>query len=251
MRARFSDPPAGSTGDRRTLRLREEMRPRGVHRLYRQPWIVRGLARHFHRAYFYNAERTLFETSWLGVPAVKYPADMWIYQELLTRLRPELVVEAGTFMGGSALFLATVCDALGCGRVITIDTAISGPAPPHPRIDYMQGSSTDPEVLASVATAARESTGVLVILDSDHSRDHVLAELRAYAPLVSEGSYVVVEDTNLNGYPVLPGWGAGPTEAAAAFLRERPDFEVDRSLERFLVTANPRGFLRRRRAWPG
>ena len=85
----------------------------------------------------------------------------------------------------------------------------------------------------------------MVILDSDHSRDHVLAELRAYAPMVTTAQYLIVEDTNVNGNPVLPEFGPGPMEALDAFLAENDDFEPDDEREKFLLTFNPRGYLRR------
>jgi cephalosporin hydroxylase len=114
------------------------------------------------------------------------------------------------------------------------------------RLTYVVASSTDPQVVAQVAERARTAGTVLVVLDSDHSRDHVLAELRAYAPLVTPGSYLVVEDTNVNGHPVYEAFGPGPMEAVLDFLKERDDFEVDRSREKFLLTFNPGGWLRKR-----
>jgi cephalosporin hydroxylase len=109
----------------------------------------------------------------------------------------------------------------------------------------LTASSTDPAVLAQVAERVADAGAVLVVLDSDHSRDHVLAELRAYAPLVTPGSCLVVEDTNVNGHPVDEAFGPGPMEAVQDFLKERDDFEVDRSREKFLFTFNPGGWLRK------
>jgi cephalosporin hydroxylase len=111
----------------------------------------------------------------------------------------------------------------------------------------VQGSSVDPDVVARVRAEVGEAAPVMVLLDSDHRRDHVLAELEAYAPLVSRGSYLVVEDTNLNGHPVEPDHGPGPMEAAEAFLARHAEFAHDTSLDKFLLTFNPRGFLRRLR----
>ncbi len=102
-------------------------------------------------------------------------------------------------------------------------------------------------MVGRVTAAASAADGpVIVILDSDHSRDHVLAELRAYADIVTPGGYCIVEDTNVNNHPVLPHWGPGPMEAVDAFLAERDDFEIDPWRERFMLTMNPRGYLRRR-----
>lgn len=193
--------------------------------------------------------------SWLGYQTLKCPLDLWIYQELIAELRPDWIVECGTRFGGSALYLASICDLLGHGQVVTIDTdtALQPVRPRHPRIRYLAGSSTDPAIVSRVkaltdgapAEAHRRSGQVLVILDSDHSRDHVLAELRAYAPLVPRGGYLVVEDSNVNGHPANPSHGPGPWEAIDAFLTETRAFVSDRSRERFLLTMNPRGYLRR------
>jgi cephalosporin hydroxylase len=117
--------------------------------------------------------------------------------------------------------------------------------PSHPRITYLQGSSTAPDVFDRVKAMAASAQRTLVILDSDHSRDHVLAEMNLYADLVSPGSYMIVEDTNVNGHPVLPEFGPGPMEALDDFLSERSDFVIDRSKEKLLITFNPRGYLRK------
>lgn len=201
----------------------------------------------FHEIYYDAAdhEGTWKNTFWLGVPTEKCPLDLWIYQEILHQVRPDLIVETGTRWGGSALFLASMCDILESGSVMTIDIDVPGDRPVHDRIEYLSGSSTDPAIRKLVETRAASAKSVLVVLDSDHSRDHVLAELHAYAPLVTAGSYVVVEDTNINGHPVLPDWGPGPMEAMEEFLRETNDFVIDREREKFLLTFNPRGFLRR------
>jgi cephalosporin hydroxylase len=130
------------------------------------------------------------------------------------------------------------------GRVISIDI-VERERPEHERLTFITGSSTDPDVVAQVERAAREASPVMVILDSDHSRDHVLAELRAYAPLVTPGSYLVVEDTNI-GRPVEPELTPGPHEALEAFLLESADFVRDPAREKFFLTFNPGGFLRRR-----
>jgi cephalosporin hydroxylase len=199
----------------------------------------------FHRLYFESHGRTWKNTQWLGVRAYKNPLDLWVYQELVFAVKPQLIVETGTAWGGSALFLATICDAAGTGHVLTIDTVARPDRPEHDRIRYVEGSSTAPEILELVARGADGNAPVMVFLDSDHSRDHVLAELRAYADFVTPGSYLVVEDTNLNGNPVEPGFGAGPMEAVREFLAERSDFAVDAEQEKFFLTFNPSGYLRR------
>jgi cephalosporin hydroxylase len=185
----------------------------------------------FHRRYYETGETggTWKDTTFLGVTTWKVPLDLWVYQELLWELRPGLIVETGTAHGGSALYLATLCETIGTGEVVSVDI----------------GHWPD-RLVAQVAERAEGAGTVLVVLDSDHSRDHVLAELRAYAPLVTPGSYLVVEDTNINGHPVYEAFGPGPMEAVQDFLKERDDFEVDRSREKFLFSFNPGGWLRKR-----
>jgi cephalosporin hydroxylase len=226
--------------------IHDRLSPRGLHALYRRRRLVAALALHFNRAYYYALERAVYDAKWLGTRAVKYPTDMWVYQELLVEQKPDLVVETGTYLGGSTLFIATILDALGKGEVISIDSALGeyGALPEHPRIRYLKGSSRDERIISEVRRSAA-GRAVLVILDSEHSYDHVLGELRAYGPLVGPGGYLIVEDTNVNGHPVLPDWGPGPMEAVRAYLGECSDFIVDRRWEKFMLTSNPCGYLRR------
>jgi cephalosporin hydroxylase len=207
-------------------------------------------ARRFHHRYYNDRATTWGNTKWLGVGLSKCPLDLWVYQELLTEIRPALVVETGTFDGGSALFFASCLDLLGDGRVITIDVAPRAGRPQHDRITYLTGSSTDPAILEAVRSAAEGASPVLVVLDSDHAYEHVLAELHAYSPLVTPDSYLVVEDTNVNGHPVLRDFGPGPYEAVDAFLSSGGPFARDLSREKFRLTFNPGGWLRRLRT-PG
>ena len=191
--------------------------------------------------------RTYF-SSWMGYDMFKWPTDLWMYQELVTRLRPDVIIETGTYRGGSALFLACICDLIDHGQVVTIDidTTWSSIRPRHPRITYLDGSSTEPEKVAKIEEIVAGRSNSLVILDSDHTRDHVLDELRIYQKFVPPGGYLVVEDTAVNGHPVYPDFGPGPWEAVEAFLAEDDGFEADPTCERIYVTQNPRGFLRRR-----
>ena len=185
----------------------------------------------------YGTSEIWMDTVWLGRRALKCPLDLWMYQEIIFRTRPDLIVETGTASGGSALFLASICDLLGHGRVVSIDIEKQA-RPRHERITYLNGSSLDVNVNAEGRT--------MVILDSDHSKDHVLAELRRFAPLVSPGCYLIVEDTSVG--MVLPEFGPGPAEAVAEFLTEADLFEIDRDCEKFLLTFNPGGYLRRKDA---
>lgn len=218
--------------------------PSGWQRAFLRPRVADWVTRQFARLYYARVEWTVFGTRFLGIQTLKYPSDLWAYQEIVADTEPEVIVETGTWHGGSALFLAVVCEALGHGRVVTIDTDPREPLPEHPRITYLRGSSTNPQILDRVANEVAGSESVMVILDADHSREHVLAELCAYGDLVTPGCYLVIEDTNVNGHPVLPAHGPGPAEALADFLPD-PRYVVDRARERLLITANPGGFLRR------
>ncbi len=184
------------------------------------------------------------EARWLGAQALKNPLDLWVYQEIMVETRPELVVETGTYRGGSAFFLASICDLLGVGEVLSIDVEpLRDDYPEHPRITYLGGrSSTDPDVVSEVTVRA-EGKRTLVILDSDHSQAHVEAELAAYASLVPVGCYLIAEDSNIGRIrkDLLPG----PLEAVETFLAGTDGFEIDREREKFLITFNPSGYLRR------
>ena len=155
-----------------------------------------------------------------------------------------MVIEAGTKFGGSAYFFARMFDLVGHGEVITIDVEEQPGRPEHPRITYLSGSSTDPEIFAAV----REQLGdrkPLIVLDSSHRRRHVRNELRLWSPLVPVGSHLVVEDTHAGGHPVTTRIGRGPWAAVKDFLRETDDFVVDTSMHKFFLTFNPRGYLKR------
>lgn len=200
----------------------------------------------FHELYYDSMDKTWMDTRWLGVRTLKCPLDLWVYQEILWETRPDLILETGTAHGGSALFLASTLSQLGGGSVCTIDVADIPGRPEHPLIRYLTGSSTDPAILSEVSELAATAQRVMVLLDSDHSAQHVGRELAAYAGLVTPGCYLIVEDTNINGRPVLPGFGPGPAEALETFLATDDRFEVDRTREKLLMTFNPGGFLRRR-----
>jgi cephalosporin hydroxylase len=201
----------------------------------------------FHRLFYETAyaKGDAWNPKWMGVAALKCPFDLWVYQEILHDTRPDVILETGTARGGSALFLASMFDLMGAGEVISIDIVRRPEWPTHPRVTYVTGSSTSAPVLDEVRRRIAGKSRVMVILDSDHKKDHVLDELRAYAPLVSTGAYLIVEDTNINGRPVFPGFGPGPGEAVDEFLAATPAFVRDLERERFFVTFNPGGYLRR------
>ena len=189
-------------------------------------------------------------SKWLGVITQQNPNDVWIHQEIIAEQKPDFIVETGTLLGGGALLWATILAQVNPeGRVITVDIEDRvKEAKEHPlwkrSVDQIVGSSTDPKVVDEVKRRVAGKK-VLVLLDSDHSMKHVLAELKLYAPLVAPGGYVIVQDGNVNGHPVVPEFGPGPYEAAEAFLAADDRFIADRSRERFLFTMHPKGYLKR------
>lgn len=207
----------------------------------------------YHRLYY--GKRLWDTTRWMGAPCLKSPHDVWIYQEIVFETRPTVIVEIGTAWGGSAHFLGTVFDALHGvdpahqGRVITIDTLTRAGEIDHPRVRKIKASSLEPATIERVRAEIGPDDRVMLILDSLHNRDHVLAELRAYADFVTPGCYAVVEDSNINGHPVHtdyePDSGPGPFEAVMDFLAETDRFEIDRGREKLFMTLNPCGYLRR------
>ena len=201
--------------------------------------------KNFHKLYYDSLDRTWNNTYWFSIPVEKCPLDLWIYQEIVCKLRPDIIIETGTAQGGSALFLASLCDLSGKGRVISIDIIEKANRPAHNRLTYLLGSSISDGITANLREAIKGSGTIMVILDSDHRKEHVLNELRIYSEFVTKGSYLIVEDTNVNGHPVSPNYGAGPMEAVREFLKERRDFIIDRTREKFYLTFNPDGYLKR------
>jgi cephalosporin hydroxylase len=205
----------------------------------------------FHRAY-YDSPTSWPQNQFLGYPILQCPLDLQNYQELIHRAPPAFVLQTGVAGGGSLLYFASMLDLCGAPKsalVIGVDIELSARARTlsHPRIRLIEGSSVDHATLSQVRAALPAPTG-LVILDSDHSERHVLAELRAYHPWVGVGGHLVVEDTNVNGHPVLPTFGPGPHEAVERFLAEQPGFVRDDALwQRQLISFHQRGWLRRER----
>jgi len=195
----------------------------------------------------YNKSQWWLHTRWMGTPIQKSPLDLWTYSELLYETKPDVLIETGTFVGGSSLYCASIFDLLGHGRVITIDIEKHPNLPQHPRITYLRGSSTSDEILRQVKAAIRPGETVMVVLDSDHRKAHVLRELTAYSPLVSPGNYLVAEDGDINGHPVYPEFGPGPYEAVSEFLASNGDFAPDKTREKYGITFFPNGWLKRLR----
>ncbi len=189
--------------------------------------------------------RILEETRYFGVKALKNPFDFWIYQEILFELRPDVIIEIGNYHGGSMLALAHLCDALGNGRVIGIDLThdeVPEIVRRHARVVLIAGAAT--EVLGEVRRLIAPHDRVLIIEDSAHTYENTLGVLRAYSGLVSDGSYMIVED-GICHHGLDVGPSPGPYEAIETFINETDEFEIDRTRESFLITWNPKGFLRR------
>jgi cephalosporin hydroxylase len=214
-------------------------------RLFVSRWPARLVTNLFHKLYCNTHERTFGNTYWLGIPTLKCPLDLWVYQEIIHELRPDVIVETGTHRGGSALYLAHMLDLVDHGQVVTIDIIEKPGRPDHPRITYLHGSSIDDAVVDELTRLTESHETRMVILDSAHHRDHVLEEMQRYADLVTVNSYLVVEDTQVNGHPIWRHHGPGPMEAVEAFLQEDSRFEIDATREKFYLTFNPRGYLRK------
>jgi cephalosporin hydroxylase len=196
-----------------------------------------------------------WNNDWMGVTLQQYPSDIMTYQRLVTELRPDVIVETGTFHGASALFFAQLLEHLRPdGRVITVDidsshwdatVAARGEElkPLFERIEFVHASSTAPETLEKIRARTAGKT-VMVMLDSLHFKDHVAAELKLYAPLVTKGSYLIVNDTHLDGTDWIED-KPGPRAALTEFLAQSKDFEVDASRNRYRLTCTEGGFLKR------
>lgn len=206
----------------------------------------------FHKAYYYDSDNSMC-VKWFGIPlAQKCPLDLWVYQEIIYEVKPTVVIETGTGFGGTTMFLAHMLDLLGQGMVISVDSAIVD-RPMHHRISYVAGSSIAQDTIRIVKDLVmskyryrQDNITTLVLLDSDTSKDHVLEELRVYSQMVSRGSYIIVCNTNLNGHPVHQEHGPGPMEAVKEFLYNNDRFQVDTSREKYGLTFNPMGYIKKR-----
>ena len=205
----------------------------------------------FHR-WFYDSEQWK-RTTFLGVPVQKSVLDLWNYQEILFERKPAFVVEFGSYLGGSAVWFAETLNLIRPGApVVSVDVRhdrLHPDAARHPRVRWVTASSTAPEVREALLALRRERPGpVFAVLDSDHAKAHVLGEMTSLRDVLVPGDYLVVEDGNVNGHPVLPGWGEGPWEAIEEYVRRFPDdYEHDVAREtKFGITFAPRGYLIRR-----
>jgi cephalosporin hydroxylase len=203
----------------------------------------------WHRHFYENSRHGL--VYWRGVQLIKNPMDLWVFAEIIHQVMPRVIIETGTRTGGSSLFYADMMKVGGVPnpKVITVDIAEDEWRPEDDRIVYLKGSSTDVEILDEIHGMVYDRVPRMVFLDSDHSPDHVYAELEQYHHWVTPGSYLVVEDTNF-GNPVdivEPHLHfGGPAVGLERWLRDHPEFEPDPYRERFGVTFNPGAWLRRK-----
>lgn len=207
-----------------------------------------------------------YNFSWLGRPIIQYPQDMIAMQEIIWEVKPDLIIETGIAHGGSLIFSASMLELVAActgseGEVLGIDIEIRPhnrkaieKHPMYKRISMIEGSSIAPEVVARVIEKAKDKKRILVCLDSNHTHDHVLAELEAYAPLSTVGSYCVVFDTVVEDMPKeLAGdrpWGPGnnPKTAVFEYLKTHSEFVIDRDIQnKILITVAPEGYLKRTR----
>ena len=201
--------------------------------------------------------KLMYDATWMGRPIIQLPEDILMMQELIWRLKPDVIVECGIAHGGSLLFYASLCELMGKGRVIGVDIEIRphnrvaiDQHPMRHRVDMIEGSSIAREIFDMVKKKIKRSEKVLVVLDSNHSRDHVLKEIQLYSDLVSKESYLVVMDGAQGLVWDIPlgkrEWKEdNPLNAIEEFLKNDKRFVIDPYFERLKVTANPKGFLRR------
>jgi len=200
----------------------------------------------FHTLYFDDRK---WGFKWLGVNCWQNSFDMWIKQEIIYEVSPNYIIETGTSYGGTALFYTMLLEQIGKGHIISIDIDPKLEEAKryqifNNRCTVLKGDSTSKEIFHEVSRKVKGSK-VVVILDSDHSKNHVLKELELYAPLVNINSYIIAEDTNLNGHPIEPNFGPGPYEAVQEFLKHNDNFIADRDREKLPITFFPSGYLKR------
>lgn len=201
--------------------------------------------------------KATYELVWMGIPIIQLPEDILMMQELIWRVRPDVIIESGVAHGGALVLYASLLDAIGKGHVVGVDIEIRKynrlAIEAHPmskRITLIEGDSVSDETLGRVRAEIPPGSTVMVALDSNHTLEHVAAELERYAPLVTPGSYCVVFDSVMTMVSDAPNAGENweednPLEAVSAFLAEHKEFEVDEAFNRLEVTYCQSGFLRR------
>ena len=201
----------------------------------------------------------IHQTNWFGEPLLQLPQDMFAFQEIIWRTRPDFIIEVGVAWGGSVLFNSTICEAMGHGQVVGIDIYIpddlverlNNKGKVSDRLHLIKGSSIDDNIVSQVKNIVGDSKRTFVILDSHHTKDHVLQELKIYSSFVGKGCYMICGDTIIDRFPVqkhrLREWGPGnsPMDALKCFLEFDKRFLIDNYFDnKLLMTCNPCGFLR-------
>ena len=206
-----------------------------------------------------NKSQYSYNFSWMGRPIIQYPQDMIAMQELIWDIKPDLIIETGIAHGGSLIYYASLLELIGKGEVLGIDIDIrahnKAAIEAHPmfkRITMIEGSSIASDTVDKVKKYAAGKQTIMVCLDSNHTHEHVLNELKLYAPFVTKGSYLVVFDTIVEDMPdnYLPGrpWkkGDNPKTAVWDFVNEHPEFEIDHNIDnKLLISVAPEGYLKR------
>lgn len=191
------------------------------------------------------------KTKWFGIHIIQNPCDMWAIQELIYEIKPDFIIETGTLWGGSALFFAYILrDVNKNGKVITVDIVdrteeVSNLQFFRDKVEFILGDSVSKEVIDKVEERIKGASKVIVTLDLDHSKEHVFKELKLYSRFVSVGSYIVVQDTHLDGWRISKKFKIGPMAAVNEFLKTNKNFYSDRYWEKFLLTWYPCGYLKR------
>ncbi len=206
-----------------------------------------------------NKEFYSYNFTWMGRPIIQYPQDMIAMQELLWKIQPDLLIETGIAHGGSLIYYASIMELIGKGRVLGIDIDIrehnKKEIEAHPmfkRISMIQGSAIDLDIIKEVQTHLKAGMTVMVSLDSNHTHQHVLEELKLYSPFVTKGSYCVVFDTIVEDMPKAMydrPWDVGnnPKTAVWEFLQNNQDFEIDTHIDnKLLISVAPQGYLKRK-----
>ncbi len=208
-----------------------------------------------------NKSQYSYNFSWMGRPIIQYPQDMIAMQEIIWRIKPDLIIETGIAHGGSLIYYASLLELIGKGEVLGVDIDIRQhnkeaieAHPMYKRINMIQGSAIDPGIVQQVKEHAEGKQVVLVVLDSNHTHDHVLAELEMYSPFVTLNSYIVAFDTIVENLPdnYLPGhvrpWGRGdnPMTAVKEFISHNDQFEIDLAFnDKLLISVAPDGYLKK------
>ena len=230
--------------------------PALIERMGKDPEVGTLIAKLFRKTCDYKYS---YNFSWLGIPIIQYPQDMIAVQEIIWATRPDLIVETGVAHGGSVIFYASMLELLGeNGRVVGIDVDIRphnrAVLEKHPlirRVTLLEGGSTDKAIVQQVFEIAKDKKRILVILDSNHTHEHVFNELEAYSPLVKQGSYLIVMDTVVEDLPkdyfAHRPWDKGnsPKTAVRDFLQKNDRFEINREIDhKLLLSVAPEGYLR-------